>query len=337
MRNQFYADPYVDDCDHGTGAASVALGATVGVAKGATLHSVRVATGCLAYEDDIVAGIDWVVANAVQPAVMNINFSTGTGVPLRDAVYRAVNSGIARSIPVSKAAGNGTSDACGVPANGVQDVLVVGATTASYARQAQSNYGPCVKIWAPGELVRTASASGPGNYGLQTGTSVSAPIVAGVVATLLPQLFAHEPNSWKPPRVWNIVRSSATSSPTVPLTDLRAGSPALFINSLHRFLTLDSGCSSDLFPRVGEPISCPYSVHGYGGDGTWSSYAWTRSWNGAAPSLVSTSAAYTASYPAGSYQVDYNISAASFGASFSFPYRVTVRPNNVLCTPSRPC
>jgi subtilisin family serine protease len=52
-----------------------------------------------------------------------------------------------------------------------------------------SNFGPCVSMWAPAANIRVAGAAGPTSYralgGASSGTSWSAPYVAGIVARLL--------------------------------------------------------------------------------------------------------------------------------------------------------
>ena len=59
---------------HGTHVAGTVGGATVGVAKSVTLHSVRV-LDCTGYgaNSGVIAGIDWVSANRVLPAVINMS------------------------------------------------------------------------------------------------------------------------------------------------------------------------------------------------------------------------------------------------------------------------
>lgn len=323
-------DPYVDDCGHGTGVASMALGATVGVAKGATLHSVRITVACGALEDDFRRAIDWVVANGARPAVINVSFRL-FGTTARDALARAVSA----DVPVVKSAGNENKDACSDATNTVQSILVVGATNQSYARYAQSNYGLCVKIWAPGQSLRVAKNDG--TYDTLSGTSVSAPIVTGVAATLIPQLLAKE-GILSAARVYNIIRGSATAAPEVPLSNLGAGAQPLFVNSLHRYFTLDShGCPGDLYPEDGGWVQCNYDVLlAYGGDGTWSNYRWLRSQSGGPFSLVSTAATYSATYFSGDYFVDYRISSDSFGRTLTLRYRVNIRPNR-SCRPGMIC
>ena len=64
-----------NDCHgHGTHVAGTIGGSTYGVAKGVTLHPVRV-LDCNGNGTDssVIAGVDWVTANRVKPAVANMS------------------------------------------------------------------------------------------------------------------------------------------------------------------------------------------------------------------------------------------------------------------------
>ena len=62
-----------EDCNgHGTHVAGTIGSATYGVAKGVSLHGVRVLSCAgLGLNSDVIAGVDWVTANHVDPAVAN--------------------------------------------------------------------------------------------------------------------------------------------------------------------------------------------------------------------------------------------------------------------------
>src|SRR5207249_2618102 len=69
-----------EDCNgHGTHVAGTVGGATYGVAKGVSLHGVRV-LGCagVGFTSDVIAGVDWVTANHQSPAVANMSLGGGS-------------------------------------------------------------------------------------------------------------------------------------------------------------------------------------------------------------------------------------------------------------------
>ena len=176
-------DPSTDDCTgHGTHVAGTIGGNTVGVANAVTLVPVRV-LGCgggnLAA---VVAGVDWVVANHVAPAVINMSLGTSLSAEaLQDAVRTAVEAGIT----VVAAAGNSATDACRrVPAQ-VPEVITVGAMDNSDARASFSNKGSCIDLFAPGKEITSASHVDDSSTVAWEGTSMAAPHVAGAVALYL--------------------------------------------------------------------------------------------------------------------------------------------------------
>ena len=76
------------DCNgHGTHVAGTVGGATYGVAKGVSLVAVRV-LNCSGSGTNagVIAGIDWVTANAIKPAVANMSLGGGAYAPLDTAV-----------------------------------------------------------------------------------------------------------------------------------------------------------------------------------------------------------------------------------------------------------
>ncbi|GAA2504116.1 S8 family peptidase [Streptomyces gobitricini] len=168
------------DCNgHGTHVAGTVGGATFGVARQASLVSVRV-LGCDGRGSlgGMIAGMDWVAKNARQPAVLNGSL----GGPRSDAVNQAAtalsDSGV---LPVI-AAGNDSIDACNVSPASAARVLTVGATNHQDQETGFSNFGTCLDIYAPGAAIVSAKLGG-GSVALN-GTSMASPHVAGV-ATLL--------------------------------------------------------------------------------------------------------------------------------------------------------
>ena len=99
-----------NDCNgHGTHVAGTTGGTTYGVAKGVTLHAVRV-LNCQGSGSNsgVIAGVDWVTANHVSPAVANMSLGGGVSTALDNAVNNSVTSGVSYAI----AAGNSNANAC---------------------------------------------------------------------------------------------------------------------------------------------------------------------------------------------------------------------------------
>jgi subtilisin family serine protease len=176
------------DCDgHGThmagivGAADNTIG-VVGVAPSVRVHGVKV-LDCTGKGTDVnaIAGLDWVVQNGAHPSVITMSFGGPISQAFDDAVRRAVGAGFT----IITAAGNDHKDACSIsPAHmgELDGVITVGASTKGDGRASFSNYGKCVDMYAPG--VRIPSLFIGGNLASATGTSASAPHVAGVAALL---------------------------------------------------------------------------------------------------------------------------------------------------------
>jgi subtilisin family serine protease len=173
-----------NDCNgHGTHVAGLIGSATYGVAKGVYLHGVRVipcnGSGAIS---NLIAGIDWVTANAIKPAVANISLAAaGSSASLEASVTNSINSGVTYAI----AAGNGNLDACNWTPARTPAALTVGASEQTDLRALFSNYGPCVDIFAPGFQINSTWASSDTAIASQSGSSMAAPLVAGAAALYL--------------------------------------------------------------------------------------------------------------------------------------------------------
>ncbi len=171
------------DCNgHGTHVAGTVGGAAYGVAKGVRLHAVKVLDcnggGTTA---GVIAGVNWVTANRVNPAVANMSLGGATNSALDTAVRNSVNSGVTYAI----AAGNSGANACGFSPARVAEAVTVGASTINDARAGFSNLGACLDIWAPGEGITSAWATSDSAANTISGTSMAAPHVAGAAALYL--------------------------------------------------------------------------------------------------------------------------------------------------------
>jgi subtilisin family serine protease len=171
------------DCNgHGTHVAGTIGGATYGVAKQVTLHGVRVLDcGGSGYTSGVVAGIDWVTANAIRPAVANMSLGGGASSMLDTALHNSVAAGIVHVV----AAGNANSDACNTSPAREPSAITVGATGSSDGRASFSNYGACLDLFAPGVGIDSAYYTSDTATATLSGTSMASPHGAGVVARYL--------------------------------------------------------------------------------------------------------------------------------------------------------
>ena len=146
---------------HGTHVAGTVGGTTVGVAKAVTLHSVRV-LDCVGSgtTSGVIAGIDWVNANKVLPAVANMSLTGGFTQAMNDAVRRSTDAGVTHVV----AAGNNSADACTWSPASAPTAITVGATTSTDAQSSFSNFGACLDVYAPGTSIYSATNTAAGSH-----------------------------------------------------------------------------------------------------------------------------------------------------------------------------
>ncbi|MEV4809597.1 S8 family peptidase [Micromonospora avicenniae] len=209
-----------DDCNgHGTHVAGTVGGSAHGVAKDVQLVGVRV-LNCQGSGTNaqVVAGIDWVTANAVKPAVANMSLGGSANSAIDTAVTNSINSGITYAV----AAGNGDifgnrQNACNYSPARVGPAITVGATQNNDSAASFSNYGTCVDILAPGVNITSAWYTSNTATNTISGTSMASPHVAGVAALVLSAGPGLTPQQVRDSLVNN-------STPNV-LTNLGTGTP----------------------------------------------------------------------------------------------------------------
>jgi subtilisin family serine protease len=166
------------DCNgHGTHVAGTVGSSTYGVAKSVRLRGVRV-LNCSGSgtNSGVIAGMDWVRNNRINPAVANMSLGGGYSSTVNTAANNLANSGVFLAV----AAGNSAANACNYSPASASSATTVGSTTSSDGRSSFSNYGSCVDIYAPGSSITSTWLSG--STRTINGTSMASPHVAGVGA-----------------------------------------------------------------------------------------------------------------------------------------------------------
>jgi serine protease len=255
------------DCNgHGTHVSSSATGTSWGIAKKATIHAVRVldcqGTGS---GSAILGGMDWVIANAQQPAVANLSLGTlnGRSTDQETGVRNMVNANIA----VAVAAGNDSANACNTSPAAEPAVLTVGATERTDARASYSNFGPCLDLFGPGSDIVAANYSNNSGSTSMSGTSMASPHVAGALALLRGQNPGLSAAS-----VQNALVADSTPN---KVTNPGAGSP----NKLLYVANSGGGTPVDNPPVASFSFSCNNLACSFDGSGSTddngiASYSW---------------------------------------------------------------
>ncbi len=221
-RDTVNEDNDASDCHgHGTHVAGTVGGSQYGVAKDVTLVGVRVLScSGSGTTTNVVQGIDWVTANADDPAVANMSLGGGISTAIDNAVNNSINSGVTYAV----AAGNESTNACNRSPARVAAAITVGATGSNDVRASFSNFGTCLDLFAPGVGITSAWWTSNTATNTISGTSMAAPHVAGAAALIL-----EESPSFTPAQVRNAMVANAT--PGV-VGNPGSGSPNLLLYTL---------------------------------------------------------------------------------------------------------
>ncbi len=192
---------------HGTHVAGIIAASSnnskgiAGVNWNAKILPVRALGKCGGYTTDIADAVKWAAGVSVAGTPTNqnpasvINLSLGGSGPCSAYMQDAINQAKSKGAVVVVAAGNSSANLDTTdftPAN-CQGVLVVGSSTQNGYKSYFSNYGKVVDVSAPGggngssvlSLGNTGSTTPSSeSYVYQSGTSMSAPHVAGIVSLM---------------------------------------------------------------------------------------------------------------------------------------------------------
>ena len=191
--------------DHGTFMASIAAGKKYGTAKMSTIHPMQVldpATGegslasILCGVDKLIQdGIDYNLAHAPKQIRAVVNFSLGTD-GRSDILDRIALDLTRLGYTVVIAAGDDGGNACHYSPNTSRAIRVgavkdAGIYSGANEKTSTSNYGECIDIWAPGELIQGATNTGEYDTTTMSGTSVAAAFTTGVATMFLGQILTY--------------------------------------------------------------------------------------------------------------------------------------------------
>lgn len=199
-------------CDgHGSQMASLIGGRTTGSAPRAQIVSL-VVLPCDSEKTgegaSLVAAAEWLLLREAElkdttPTIANMSLASKWSRKINSVVEILTANGVA----VVAAAGNNSDDACRFSPASAKDAITVGATGPNDETADSSNFGDCVKIHAPGELVTALKGDARNTYVAVSGTSGAAALVSGVLARALERRGAAEArehllNAALPRRFW---------------------------------------------------------------------------------------------------------------------------------------
>ncbi|CAE6503832.1 unnamed protein product [Rhizoctonia solani] len=174
-----------DGNGHGTHTAATAACDKYGVATNAKVIAVKVlganGSGSTA---GVIAGVQWAsdhYKGQGMPAVATMSLGGLFSQAMNNAVQSAVNNGL----HIAVAAGNDNLPTDLYSPASVQDANTIGAVDSENKKASFSNFGSTVDVWALGVNVLSAWIDGPDSSKVLSGTSMSTPRVAGILASAL--------------------------------------------------------------------------------------------------------------------------------------------------------
>lgn len=175
-----------DNNGHGTHVSGLIGSKTYGVAKEVEIVEIKVLDksggGSLS---TIISSLEFAVNHRIRSGKQGVvNMSLGS--VRSDILNNAISAAIGTGLVFVVAAGNSNVNACSTSPASVEGAITVGAIDDFYDSLSPfSNWGKCVDIFASGTFVKSLNFHDFNNPEVLSGTSMSAPIVSGLVANLL--------------------------------------------------------------------------------------------------------------------------------------------------------
>jgi cysteine-rich repeat protein len=235
---------YSPECEHGTHVTGIASGmgaALSGIARGADIIAVQVTSDVggapVSFTSDQIAALEWVYDLAATRQIASVNMSLGAGHYTSQAACDAGSAAVKAAIDnlrsanvatIVSAGNDGYVDGLASPAC-ISTAVGVGCTSKSDDVCQFSDSAPFLSLWAPG--LNIFSSVPGGDFDFLSGTSMSAPHVAGAWAVLRQALPAAT--------VDTVLQALRTSG--LPITDPRNGVTVPRVNVRHAITELVCG------------------------------------------------------------------------------------------------
>ncbi|TID15275.1 Subtilisin-like protease [Venturia nashicola] len=177
---------------HGTHVAAILAGTTHGIAKSATIYAIKVCNKSGSCNlSDVIAGIALVISDSktrlsttcANGVTMTLSFGApmSTWRSMQESIQAATQAGIF----VVAAAGNDNVDVKGTTPASSPFVCSVGASDINDTKASFSNHGATIAIFAPGVNIKSAWIGNIDASNILSGTSMSAPHIAGLAASIM--------------------------------------------------------------------------------------------------------------------------------------------------------
>ncbi|KAI0893674.1 alkaline proteinase [Annulohypoxylon nitens] len=175
-----------DAVGHGTHVAGTIGGSTYGVAKQATIISVKVFQGESSTTTIILDGYNWAVNDITSKSRQSVSaLSLSLGGGFSSAFNNAVQSAYDAGVLSVVAAGNSATDASSTSPASAANALTIGAIDSSWSIASYSNYGAVVDVFAPGTNVLSSWIGSDTATNTISGTSMATPHVTGLSLYLI--------------------------------------------------------------------------------------------------------------------------------------------------------